>query len=146
MLALCKKSFLVKKNNHEESQVVFPALHHYEIRSTQGFVNYPEKKATEKRYTIYKITRFDTASRINPVGKTNSPALQNEISNFDLIAKEFKVYKHCYKKFNSKPVESANIFSDANSVLDNESSTCSSKSNYEEVKKYLINKKIIAMK
>ena len=45
-----------------------------------------------------------------------------------------KVHEHCYKKFNWKPVESANVASDANGSLDNQSSTCYSKSNYEKVK------------
>ena len=62
--------------------------------------------------------------------------MYNEIVELDLITKEFKVHKHCYKKFTLKPFENVNVASDANSSLDNES-TCYSKSNYEDVKEYI---------
>ena len=93
-------------------------------------------KHKNKRYTPYKITRFDTASRIKSAAKTNNPRLYNEIAELDLITKEFNVHKHCYKKFTLKPLENVNVASDANSSLDNES-TCYSKSNYEDVKEYI---------
>ena len=47
---------------------------------------------------------------------------------FDLLSLKF--HNYCHKKLISKPVENANVTSDAKSSLDNESSTGYSKSNY----------------
>lgn len=47
----------------------------------------------------YKITTFDAASAIKDAAKTKDPVHYAEIVDVDLIAKEYKVHKPCYKKF-----------------------------------------------
>ena len=47
----------------------------------------------------YKITTFDAASAIKDAAKTKDPVHYAEIVDVDLIAKEYKGQKPCYKKF-----------------------------------------------
>ena len=47
----------------------------------------------------YKITAFDAASAIKDTAKTKDPVHYAEIVDVDVIVKEYKVHKPCYKMF-----------------------------------------------
>ena len=52
-----------------------------------------------KRTERYTIITFDGANLIKAVAKVKNESLYVEIKDLDLIAKEFKVHKHCYQQF-----------------------------------------------
>ena len=86
----------------------------------------------------YKITTFDAASAIKDAAKTKDPVHYAEIVDVDLIAKEYKVHKPCYKKFVkgvsttiSRSEEPANRNEQENDSQPYESS------NFDEVKEFI---------
>ena len=86
----------------------------------------------------YKITTFDAASAIKDAAKTKDPVHYAEIVDVDLIAKEYKVHKPCYKKFvkgvsatTSRSEEPANRNEQENDSPPYESS------NFDEVKEFI---------
>ena len=52
-----------------------------------------------KKFEPYKITTKNAQSAIKNAAKATDETLYIEISNLDLIAKEFKVHEHCYQNF-----------------------------------------------
>ena len=52
-----------------------------------------------KRTEPYTIVNFDAANSIKAAAKVKNENLYVEIKDLDLIAKEFKVHKHCYQQF-----------------------------------------------
>ena len=53
----------------------------------------------KKRYEPYKILTFDAEKALKAAAKVKKNELFNEIKDIDLISKEFKVHKHCYRQF-----------------------------------------------
>ena len=51
-----------------------------------------------KRTERYTIITFDGANLIKAVAKVKNESLYVEIKDLDLIAKEFKLHKHCYQQ------------------------------------------------
>ena len=52
-----------------------------------------------KRTESYTIVTFDAANSIKAAAKVKNENLYVEIKDLDLIAKEFRVHKHCYQQF-----------------------------------------------
>ena len=52
-----------------------------------------------KRTEPYTIVTFVAANSIKAAAKVKNENLYIEIKDLDLIAKEFKVHKHCYQQF-----------------------------------------------
>lgn len=93
----------------------------------------------KKRFTPYTITTFNAESAIKFSAKSKNESLYREIENLDLIAKEFKVHEPCYKnltlEYYSNQKKEAET--SASVSMENETSACYSKSNYEEVKEFV---------
>ena len=54
-----------------------------------------------KKFEPYGITPWIAEKKIKTAAETKNKKLYNEIKSLDLIAKEFKVHKHCYQQFTS---------------------------------------------
>ena len=52
-----------------------------------------------KRYEPYNILTYDAETSIKKAAQAKDEGLYAEIKDLDLISKEFKVHKHCYREF-----------------------------------------------
>ena len=52
-----------------------------------------------KRTESYTIVTFEPANSIKAAANVKNANLYVEIKDLDLIAKEFKLHKHCYQQF-----------------------------------------------
>jgi len=90
-----------------------------------------------KKYEPYTITTYNAATSIKTAAKNKNQKLYQEIEHLDLIAKEFKVHKTCYKTFtltsNSTPVSS----STQNLEADLNNSSTYDKGHFDEVKAHI---------
>ena len=56
-------------------------------------------KYKNMKYEPYKNLTFNPEKSLKAAAKVKKEELFNEIKDIDLISKEFKVHKHCYKQF-----------------------------------------------
>ena len=66
-----------------------------------------------KKYEPYQITTYAAENTIKAAAKAKNEMLYKEIKDLDLIAKEFKVHKHCYQQYTS-----GHAFSSRSNVAD----------------------------
>ena len=65
-------------------------------------VIYVEKvrvKDKNQHFFPQTVTTMDVCDTIKAAAKVENPTLYAEIHDLDLIAKEFKYHRHCYKSF-----------------------------------------------
>ena len=88
------------------------------------------------KYVPYKIETHDAEMTIKAAAKDKNETLYNEIKDLDLIAKEFKVHKHCYQHYTTGyAAGSRSKETDANGTTEPESSYSAGK--FEEVKQFV---------
>ena len=93
-----------------------------------------------KKYEPYKIATYDASKTIKAAAKDKNDKLFKEIEQLDLIAKQFKVHKHCYQQFTTGYALSARNIE----KQDEQKERCYSYGKFEEVKQFVQNE-IIGM-